>query len=61
MKAQINKLGEDVTIVSIYNNVRIVNQKYFDTERKAKNYCAKYGYEIANMSKEIDYSLVYEK
>ena len=33
MKAQINKVNEGAVKVSLFNEKRIVNQKWFDTER----------------------------
>ena len=61
MKAQINKVNEGTVLVSLFNNERVVNQKWFDTERKANNFCAKYKYEICQMSKNVDYAQMFNK
>ena len=54
MKAQINTLNSGCILVSLYNTKRIVDQKYFKTDRKAINYCNKYGFEITAMNEAID-------
>ena len=56
MKAQINKVNEGAVKVSLFNEKRIVNQKWFDTERKALNFCKKYNYEVCQMNEDIDYA-----
>ena len=61
MKAQINTLNAGCILLSIYNTKRIVNQKYFETDRKAINYCKKYGFEIIAMNEAIDESMMFEK
>ena len=61
MKAQINKVNEGAVLVSFYNETRIVSQKWFDTERKAINYCTKYKYEICQMSENIDYAEMFNR
>lgn len=61
MKAQINKLNESAIVVSLFNDKRVVNQKWFDTLKKAENFCKKYNYEICNMSKTINNSMQYEQ
>lgn len=61
MKAQINKVNDGVVLVSLYNEKRIVNQKYFNTERQANNFCKKYNYKIENMNDEICNALQYEQ
>jgi hypothetical protein len=61
MKAQINKVNEGAVLVSLYNDERVVNQKWFDTERKANNFCIKYNYKIENMNIEICNAMQYEQ
>lgn len=61
MKAQINTLNSDCILVSLYNTKEIVDQKYFETRRKAINYCKKYSFEIATMSGAVDESRMFEK
>ena len=61
MKAQINTLNSDCILVSLYNTKEIVDQKYFETERKAINYCKKYSFEIIAMNEDIDESMMFEK
>lgn len=61
MKAQINKVNEGVVVVSLYNDKRVVTQKWFDTEKKAKNYCAKYSYKVEDMGSEICNAMQYEQ
>ena len=59
MKAQINKVNENAILVSLFNDKRIVEQKWFDTIRKANNYCLKYKYEVCKMNDNVDYSEIY--
>jgi len=54
MKAQVNKINKGAIMVSLYNEVRIISQKWFDTEKKANNYCKKYNYKICIMPDDID-------
>ena len=61
MKAQINKVNEGAILVVLFNNERIVNQKWFNTERKANNFCAKYKYEVCEMPENIDYAEKYNQ
>ena len=61
MKTQINKVNEGAVMVSLYNEKRIVSQKWFDTERKANNFCKKYKYEVCNMTENVDYAEMYNQ
>ena len=56
MKAQVNKVNEGAVVVSLYNEKRVVSQKWFDSERKANNFVKKYNYEVCNMPETIDCS-----
>lgn len=48
--------------VSLFNSNRLVNEKYFATEKKAKNYCQKYGYKISEtVSEYLDCAIRYEQ
>ena len=61
MKAQINKVNENAIMVSLFNEIRVVSQKWFDTEKKANNYCKKYNYEICIMPENVDYAEMFNK
>jgi len=60
-KAQINKINEAAVLVSLYNKKKIISQKWFDTEKKAENFCAKYKYKICKMNENIDYTEMFNK
>ena len=45
MKAYINQLGQ-MTFLHFFNSKEIYSMKGFDTERKARNYAKKFGYQI---------------
>lgn len=61
MTAQINNVNNGVVIVSLFNSIRIVDIKYFDTKRKANNFCKKYKYPIGIMNDNICCSLKYNQ
>ena len=60
MKAQINKVNEGAILVSLFNEKRIVSQKWFTTKLKAVNFCKKYNYEVGEMPLHIDEGMKYE-
>jgi len=45
-KAFIKVFGSGFTFLHFYNSKEIYSRKGFDSERKARNYAKKYGYDV---------------
>ncbi|MGI9159743.1 MAG: hypothetical protein ACR2K1_08325 [Saprospiraceae bacterium] len=55
-KVSIKINHQQTAMLLFFNSKEVYSIKFFDTERKARNYAKKYGYEICDLPSDVFYT-----